>query len=408
LNILLVSQYFWPERFRVNDLVAGWEERGHAVTVLTGIPNYAGGAPYPGYTAFGPSTERLGRSRIARVPLVPRGSGSPLRMAANYLSFALLASVFGPARCRGSFDLIFVFQMSPVTMAIPGVVLRRLRGIPLMIWVQDLWPESLVSARAIRSRPVLGLLERLVRGLYRRCDLLVVQSEDFVEPVVRRGADPARVRYLPNWAESFYRPVDVPADAEERRALPEGFVILFAGNLGEVQALDTILDAADLLREERHVQWVFMGEGRRKPWLEAEIVRRGLGATVHVRGSQPSTAMPAWACAADALLVTLRADPVMALTVPSKLQSCLACARPVLAALDGAGAEAVRRAGAGLVGPAGDAAALAANALRLSRASAEELAGMGRSGRAHFLANFERELVLDRLDGWMREVARAS
>jgi glycosyltransferase involved in cell wall biosynthesis len=408
VNILLVTQYFWPERFRVNDLVTGWQERGHEVTVLTGIPNYQDGKPYPGYTAFGPPTEHFGRSRVVRVPLVPRGSGSSLRMAANYLSFALSASLFGVARCRGPFDLVFVYQMSPVTMAIPAAILRRLRGVPMALWVQDLWPESLIAARAMRAGPVLTLLERLVRGLYRRCDLLLVQSEDFVAPVVSRGADARRVHYLPNWAESFYRPVEVADDGAERRGLPRGFVILFAGNLGEVQSLETILDAAELLRDAPDVHWVFMGDGRRRAWLGAEIARRGLGANVHLRDSQPAEAMPGWASAADALLVTLRADPVMALTVPIKLQSCLACARPVLAALDGAGAAAVRRAGAGLVGPAGDAAALAANARQLSQMPAEDRSAMGRQGREYFLVHYERELLLDRLEDWMREVVPAA
>ncbi|MEO6327098.1 MAG: glycosyltransferase family 4 protein, partial [Thermoanaerobaculia bacterium] len=315
MNILLVSQYFWPEGFRVNDLVAGWEERGHNVTVLTGIPNYAAGRPYPGYTAFGPSTETFGRSRVVRVPLVPRGRGGRLRMAANYVSFALAASLLGPGRCRGPVDLIFVFQMSPVTMAIPAVILRRLRRVPMALWVQDLWPETLVAAKAVRSPLLLGLVERLVRALYRRSDLVLVQSEKFVEPVVRRGADAARVRYLPNWAESFYRPVPLAKDGDDPVSLPRGFVILFAGNLGEVQSLETIVEAAALVRSEApQIQWVFMGVGRRRAWLEEEILRRGLGASVHLRDARPAEAMPVWAAAADALLVTLRADPVLALT----------------------------------------------------------------------------------------------
>ncbi len=404
MNILLVSQYFWPEGFRVNDLVTGWQERGHEVTVLTGIPNYPAGRPYPGYTAFGPASERFGRSRIVRVPLVPRGGGGRARMAANYLSFALTASLLGPARCRAPVDLVFVYQMSPVTMAIPAAILRRLRRVPMALWVQDLWPETLVAAGAIRSRLWLGLFERLVRGLYRRSDLLLVQSEDFVAPVIARGAAADRVRYLPNWAESFYRPVDAGADPVAAEALPSGFVILFAGNLGEVQSLETTLGAAELLRDAPHVHWVFMGDGRRRGWLEQEIARRGLGATVHLRGARPAAEMPRWLAAADVLLVTLRADPALARTVPGKLQSCLACARPVLAALDGAGAEIVRRSGAGRVGPAEDAVALAAHARQLAAAPAEARARMGHRGREFFLAHFERELLLDRLEGWMREV----
>lgn len=413
MNILLVTQYFWPERFRVNDLVTGWEERGHDVTVLTGIPNYPAGRPYPGYSAFGPASERYGRSRVVRVPLVPRGGGGPLRMAANYLSFALTASLLGPVRCRGPIDLVFVFQMSPVTMAIPAAVMRFVRGVPMAMWVQDLWPETLVAAGAVRSRLVLGLVGRLVRGLYRRSDLLLVQSEEFMDSVVRRGAAPESVRYLPNWAESFYRPLApgaalVPVAGAEgggsSAGLPPGFVILFAGNLGEVQSLETALAAAERLRDLPYVHWVFMGDGRRRAWLAAEIGRRGLAANVHLRDLRPAEEMPAWLSAADALLITLRADPALGRTLPGKLQSALACARPVLAALDGAGADIVRRSGAGLCGPAGDAGALASSVRQLLAMPVEARARMGASGRQFFLAHYERHLLLDRLEGWMHEV----
>ncbi|MEO7794166.1 MAG: glycosyltransferase family 4 protein [Thermoanaerobaculia bacterium] len=404
MNILLVSQYFWPERFRVNDLVTGWEERGHQVTILTGIPNYPVGKPYPGYSAFGPASERFGRSRVVRVPLIPRGGGGALRMASNYLSFAISASLLGPLRCRGPFDLVFVFQMSPVTMAIPAALMRFVHRAPMVMWVQDLWPETLVAAAAVRSHLLLGLVGRLVRGLYRRSELVLVQAEEFTSSVVERGAAAERVRYLPNWAESFYRPVPVEAGASALAELPQGFVILFAGNLGEVQSLETALAAAEHLRDLSHVHWVFMGDGRRRAWLVEEIVRRGLGGNVHWMRMRPAEEMPAWLSAADALLITLRDDPALARTLPGKLQSCLACGRPVLAALGGAGAEVVRRAGAGLVGPAGDVEALAKNARELVAAPAEARARMGLSGREYFLAHFERELLLDRLEGWMREV----
>ncbi len=404
MNILLVTQYFWPERFRVNDLVTGWEERGHAVTVLTGVPNYPAGRPYPGYSALAPASENFGRSRVVRVPMVPRGDGGSVRMAANYLSFALSATLLGPLRCHEDIDLVFVFQMSPVTMAIPAAWMRQLRRVPMAMWVQDLWPETLVAAGAVRSRLVLGLVGKLVRGLYRRSDLLLVQSEAFVSSVVRRGAPPERVRYLPNWAESFYAPIAAQPRSASAGGLPEGFVILFAGNLGEVQSLETALAAAERVRDLPEVQWVFMGDGRRRAWLAEEIVRRDLAASVHLRDLRPAEEMPGFLAAADALLVMLRPDPALARTLPGKLQSCLACARPVLAALDGAGADIVRRSGAGLCGPAGDAGALASSVRQLLAMPVEARARMGASGRQFFLAHYERHLLLDRLEGWMQEV----
>ncbi len=408
MKILLVSQYFWPESFRVNDLVRAWQERGHRVTVLTGIPNYPEGRPYTGYSAFGPAAERFGDSRVVRVPLLPRGRGNRLRLAVNYLSFALSASLLGPVRCRGRFDCVFVYQLSPVTVGIPGAVLRRLRGVPMALWVQDLWPETLTAIDAVRSPLLLGIVRRLVRWIYRRCDLLLVQSRGFVSAVEKCGADPVRVRHLPNWSESFYRPVEVAADAPERAALPRGFVALFAGNLGDAQSLETILEAAERLRDAPQIQWVLLGEGSRRRWLEREISRRRLGESVHWLGAHPAESMPRWLCAADALVITLRAGDAISRTVPTKLQSYMACGRPILGALDGEGADIVRHAGAGLIGPAGDAAELAANALALAGRSAADRAAMGRAGREYFLGYFEREALVGRLETWLEELTAAN
>jgi glycosyltransferase involved in cell wall biosynthesis len=408
VNILLVSQYFWPESFVVNDLVSAWQERGHRVTVLTGIPNYPTGTPFPGYSALDPREERFGTSRVVRVPLVPRGGGSRARMAANYLSFAASASLLGPLRCREAVDVVFVFQTSPATVGLPATLLARARRAPLVWWIQDLWPESLSAARATRSPLMLAAVGRLMRWLYRRCDLLLVQSEGFLVPLARHGVREERVRFLPNWAQPWYRPIGIAADSEERRSLPPGFVILFAGNLGEVQSLETVLAAAERVDAAAGIHWVLMGEGRRRRWLESEIARRGLAGSVHLLAARPAAAMPRWLGAADALLLTLRADPTLALTVPSKLQSYLACGRPILAALDGVPAEVVRRAGAGRVGPAEDAATLAANAIALANATSEERAVMGRAGRAFQCAHYDRERLLDRLDGWLSELVAAS
>ena len=406
MRVLIVTQYFWPESFRVNDLAVEFKGRGYDVTVLTGMPNYPSGHFFAGYGLFSPSKEEWEDIPVHRVPLIPRGSGQRWRLALNFLSFALSASALGPFRCRGCFDVIFVYEPSPITVGLPAIVLKKLKHAPIIFWVQDLWPESLSATRAVKSKRVLSWVERMVRFIYRRCDLILAQSKGFVPHVVAMGADVARVKYFPNWAENCYRPVTVEADAPERKEMPKGFCVMFAGNIGAAQSFETILEAATLLRDRHDIHWLVVGDGHRRTWVEGEIVARGLKENVHLLGSRPAESMPRYFALADVLLVTLKRDPIFGLTIPSKVQSYLACAKPILAALDGEGARVVRESGAGIVCPAEDAKALADSVLRLYHMSPEERDGMGRNGRVYFEANFEREHLLDQLELWMQGLLR--
>jgi glycosyltransferase involved in cell wall biosynthesis len=403
VRILIVTQYFWPERFLVNDLALALVERGHEVTVLTGMPNYPAGRLFPGYGFFRPTREDYHGVVVRRVPLLPRGSSGRWRLPANYLSFALSGAVLGPWRGRGVFDLIFVYQPSPLTVALPALLLRRLKGIPLVLWVQDLWPESLSAAGAVSSRLVLGSVERMVRFIYRRCDRVLVTSRGFIPRVVSRSAAPDKVAYLPQWAQSFYAPTGLEAEAPERKELPDGFRVLFAGNIGEAQSFETLLDAAGRLKG-CDVSWVVVGDGRRRGWLEKQIHTLGLESCVRVLGPRPAEAMPRYFALADALLISLKHDPTFALTVPMKLQSYLACARPIVAALGGEGARIVEEAGAGVTCPPEDGRALADAVLSLRDMDPERRALMGLQGRAYYEAHFDRQTVIGDLEQLMRSV----
>lgn len=404
MKVLIVTQYFWPESFRINDLALGLRDRGHEVTVYTGKPNYPEGRFFDGYGFFGRSQEDFEGVRVLRVPLLPRGRGGPVRLFLNFLSFALIASALAPFRCRGGYDAILVYEPSPVTVGLPAVVLKWFRGAPLLFWAQDLWPETLSATGAVRSQAVLALVDRLVRFIYRRCDLLLVQSRAFAPHVQAQGVPADRVRYFPNSAEALYQPAAVGPEAPERKLLPEGFRVLFAGNIGAAQDFETIVAAAERLRDERGIHWVILGDGRMQPWVQSEIERRKLGATVHLLGRHPVESMPRFFALADALLVTLRNEPIFSLTIPTKIQSYLACGRPLVAALDGEGARVVQESGAGLAVGAGDAAALADAVLGLQRMPAAAREAMGRSGRRYFEQHFEREMLLTRLEQWMAEV----
>jgi glycosyltransferase involved in cell wall biosynthesis len=402
VRILIVTQYFWPENFRINDLARGMVERGHEVTVLTGQPNYPQGRIYPGYHAFSTHDEFSGIP-IRRVPLIARGKARGLRLAANYSSFAVMATVLGPLRCRGPFDVLFAFEPSPITVGIPAAALRRWYGVPLLFWVLDLWPDSLVATGAVRSPWVLKSVDRLVRSIYAHCDRVLVQSRRFIPHVQQRGVGADRISYFPSWAEEVYQPIELPADAFERRDLPPGFRILFAGNVGVSQSFETILDAAERTRSLPDLRWVIIGEGRQRCWLQQQIRTRNLSETVSWLGARPVENMPRYFAAADALLVTLKRDPIFSLTIPGKLQSYLACQKPILAALDGEGAAIVDESGAGHAGPSEDGQTLAEHAVALYRASPVQRAAMGLRGRAYFEQNFQRRRLLDRLETLFQE-----
>lgn len=400
MKVLLVSQYFWPENFRINDLAAALKGRGHEVVVLTGKPNYPAGRFFPGYGFFERSTDDFDGIPVIRVPLVPRGSGSGFRLAINYLSFALLASLIAPFRCRGNFDLIFVYEVSPITVALPALVLKLFRGAPVLLWVLDLWPESLSATGAIRNRFMIRAVSWLVKFIYRCSDRILVQSRAFEPSMARMGVPAPKIVYFPNWAEPIFDRAQ-QAGLSPPVPLPAGFRVMYAGNVGAAQDFPSVLAAAEQLRSHSDIHWIFLGDGRLHDWVRQEIQKRDLGRTVHLLGNHPLPSMPAWFMQADVMLVSLRRDPIFALTIPGKLQSYLACGRPVIGMLDGEGARIIRESGAGLVCDAEKPGALAERVLdfhAIPKASREQ---MGIRGRAYYDAHFARDQLLGRLEQLM-------
>jgi glycosyltransferase involved in cell wall biosynthesis len=404
VKLLILSQYFWPENFRINDVVEGLAARGHAVTVYTALPNYPTGRFFEGYGLRGPYRERYKRAEVRRAPINPRGSGGGLRLAANFLSHALSSTLLAPLLVRGRFDAILVYEPSPMTIGIPARALGALKRAPVLFWVQDLWPESLEATGAVKSRAVLGLVDRLIKWIYRGCDRVLVQSEAFIPSVRSHGVPDARIRYLPNSAEDFYRRLDPAPQDPEASELPAGFRVLYAGNIGAAQDFPTILAAAERLRGEPQIQWIIVGEGRMRGWVEEEVGRRGL-ANVRLLGQRAPERMPRYFAHADVLLATLRREPIFAYTIPSKIQTYIACGRPVIAALDGEGGRIIREAGAGWAVPAENPNALAEAVLAASRTPKSELQAMGNRGEAWFREHFQREKLLSRLEAELAEVA---
>lgn len=387
MKVLIVTQYFWPESFRINEVARSLRDAGAEVTILTGKPNYPEGKVFEGWQAGGVQREAYHEMPVLRVPMCPRGNGSALRLALNYLSFAASGSVLGPWLLRDrQVDVILVYGNSPILQAIAAISIKLFKRVPAVLWVQDLWPQSLAAMGFVTDRRALKLVEWLVRGIYHFSDMLLVQSKAFIEPVAQLAAR-ERIRYQPNPGELAF---DAPQDADGPSPVaadPPKFDIVFAGNLGIAQSVATIVEAASMLADAPQVRFVLVGSGSRSDWIRDEVARRGLSNLV-LPGRFPPEAMPSILREASVLLVTLTGDDIFRLTVPSKVQAYLAAGKPILAALDGEGARVVAEAGAGVCTPAEDAAALAAAVRMLAAMPRDQLESMGRSGRDYYNVNF--------------------
>lgn len=401
LRVLFISQYFWPEDFRANDIVLGLKERGCEVTVVTAFPNYPKGRFFENYNlTCGPYAERWNGIQVLRMPLIARGQSNPIRLALNYLSFAIFGSFLMPFRLkRSEYDVVLCWMVSPVTQVLPAIVAKIYAQAPLVLWVMDLWPDSLFASGLMKNKFVIAVAGRLTRWIYRRSDVILGQSRSFAEHISRVGGFPSQhVGYMPQWE---------PTQRRERHgtnpSMPPGFNVLFTGNIGFSQDFETVIAAADLLRSDSRIHWHIVGDGHALSDVRSQVEVRDLTKCVHIWGRYPSEAMSAFYEAADALLATLRAEEVFTRTIPTKVQAYLASGRPIITAIDGEVTEVIKTSGAGFAARAGDARSLAQAVRAMADLPRGERDEMGRRGKAYYAEQFDREMLLTRLLCVLRE-----
>lgn len=396
MKILIVTQYFWPENFRINDIALGLIERGHKVEVLTGKPNYPQGKYYKGYSFFSKGTEFWNEVKIHRSKLIPRGKSGGIRLMLNYISFAVFSSIKA-FFLKEKFDRILVYEPSPITVGLPAIVCKSRRNTPIYFWVQDLWPQSVSAAGGINNTTLLNLLDKLTRWIYKKSDKVLIQSNAFREILVKQEVDSKKIIYYPNSVEGFFKVQK--ADVNLLSALPIGFKIMFAGNIGESQDFETIIEAARIVSiQNKSIKWLILGDGRKRSFVEEKIKELSLENQVFLLGSQNVSTMPNYFSCADCLLVSLKKDYIFSLTIPSKIQSYLACGKPILASLDGEGGRILNEAKAGFVIEAENPQELANKALEIASLNLEDLLNLGKNSRAYFESNFEREFLITRLE----------
>lgn len=397
MRVLLVTQYYWPENFLINSLVPLLLVRGIEVIVLTGKPNYPDGLIFRGYRASGTTVGNHDGATVLRLPILARGRRSKIRLALNYLSFILSGLMYGRQLVENTeYDLVFVYAPSPLLQTLSAIPLARSRNVPLVVWVQDLWPESLSATAVISNQWLLNLVGHVVRFIYRSCDRILVQSIAFVDPVAALTDDPKKIYYYPNFYQLSSDQLPSQRATELVKFLQAHFSVVFAGNIGKAQAVDTIVAAARLLLPYPNFLIVIVGSGSMENWLAQQQAAHGL-TNLTLAGRFEASDMPAIFEASEALLVSLSPESTFSLTIPSKVQAYLAAGRPILAALDGEGARIVHEAGAGLCSEAGNANALADNVLRMAAMSPSERLQMGQNGRKYFDRNFSPDLLANKL-----------
>ena len=392
-RILLVTQYFYPENFKCNDIAFEMQRRGYEVTVLTAIPNYPQGKFFDGYGLFKRRTEVINGVKVIRGFVVPRGKGGKILLSLNYLSYLVSSCIIAIyLALKYKYDAVFVHQVSPVTIGVAATLIKKMQKIPMYFWVLDLWPESLTAAIGLKNRYILGFFSKMVQWFYSNSDKILISSKGFERSICEKGDFASKIIYFPNWVDSA-----LTANADvETPTVPNGFIAMFTGNIGESQDFGTVLNAAEQLKDNSDIHFVIVGNGRARGWVEEQIAQRNLSATVHCVGSYPLEAMPATFAKADVLFAALKDDPIFALTVPAKIQAYMSAGKPIITMINGETKELIDSIGCGIAIPAGDDETFAESVLQLANMSLSKRAEIGEKGRKfvdkHF--NFATQMTL--------------
>ena len=402
MKILLVTQYFYPENFKSNDIAIELAKRGYDVTVLTGLPNYPKGKIYKGYGIFKKRKETVNGVKIIRTLVIPRGKGGGMMLALNYISWAVIASfrAFFLALNK-KFDTVIVHETSPITQGFPALVIKKIQSIPIYFWVLDLWPESLQSAGGINNRYVLDFFTAVTRLMYRKSDKILISSRGFRQSILEKGDFADKLIYFPNWAEDIFSNIN-KSENLSLPELPNGFRIIFAGNIGEAQDFEHVMKAALLLKENKSIKFILIGDGRKKLWVDNFINKNNLNDTVYAIGRFPIETMPYFFSKADVMLLSLKDDYIFSLTAPAKLQAYMAAKKPVVAMINGEARNLIAESGCGLSVPACDSKGLADNILELQAMHPDKLKNMGLSGFNYYKKYFTKDICITNLENILK------
>jgi glycosyltransferase involved in cell wall biosynthesis len=406
LKICFFTSYFYPENFKGNDIAFELSKRGHDITVITSIPNYPQGHYYKGYTLVKLRKEMINNVKVIRLPVIPRGSGKKIGLILNYFSYLVVSVCFTEFFLLDkNFDVVFVQQLSPFFVAIPALIMANRQKIPLYLWVLDLWPESIRSAGGANNEILLNILNRIVVGVYKKSTNILIGSRGYERAIKQKGNFEKKIIYFPNWAEDsniHKEIINVGGIAPFHDFTKDDFILLFAGNLGEAQNLDMLIEAANLVREIINIKWVFVGDGRRRVFLKNKVRELSLEKNVFFPGRFPLETMPSFMKMADILLVSLKDEEIFNLTVPAKVQYYMSQGKPVLAMLNGDGADLIAEANCGFCVSAGDY-IKCAEVIKIIYTDRNMLRSLGLNGKEYYEKYFSKKDRIDQLEKLIKE-----
>lgn len=395
-HILVVSQYFYPETFRINDMCQEWVKRGYKVTVVTGIPNYPMGKTFEGYGLTKKRHEVWNGIEIHRIPLIPRGSSS-IGMMMNYASFMVSGILAGKLK-KIKADYVFSYEVSPMTQVLTGISFAKKLGVPHFLYVQDLWPENVMTVTGLSNPAVIKPIDKMVDYIYKNTDEIFATSPSFVDAICNREVpvDRKKVHYWPQYAEEFYHPCEKKAVAEIGE--DDSFKVIFTGNIGTAQGLDILPKTAELLKNE-NVKFVMVGDGRYLEEFDKEVDQRNVKDKFIMVPRQPADRIPELLCACDAAFLSFQDAPLWTKTIPAKLQSYMACGMPVIASAEGETKRVVEEAKCGVCSAIGDAEELSEMIKKMMKADLPE---MGKKSREYFENNFDKKMLMDQMDEYFK------
>lgn len=395
MNILMITQYFDPEIFRGNDIAYYLSRMGMDVTVICGTPNYPKGKFFKGYGWFKQNREIINKVKVIRLPIIPRGNESKIQLLANYFSYFIIASIYLPFHILANkkYDACFVQQLSPVMMSVPGVLFKKITGRKLYTWVLDLWPESLKAAGGINNSKILGFFNWFAKLEYKNSDKILVSSNGFATNINSKGNFASKILHMPNWAEDELN----TSEELEIPDFPPGFNVVFAGNIGEAQDFDSVVEAAKLLKSEDNIHFIIIGDGRRKKWVEEQIIKFGLSDRMILLGRFDIKYMPSFFKKSDCLFLSLKDDEILNLTVPAKLQAYMTNCKPIVAMINGDANSLINNVKCGISVPASSPDKLA-KALKMMRDCTDyERKQMGIRAKIYCQEHFNKEKILKTL-----------
>ncbi|WP_213195443.1 glycosyltransferase family 4 protein [Cloacibacterium caeni] len=399
MKILLVTQYFYPENFKGNDIAFEMQKKGHEVTVLTGIPNYPKGKFFKGYGYFKRRRETVNGVKVIRTFLIPRGNSTAIPLMVNYFTWFIFASFYAVYLALSKkFDKIIVQQLSPVMMGLPAVVVKKIQKIPVYFWVLDLWPESLESAGGIKNKKILGFFESMVKFLYRNSDKILISSKGFKQSILKKGNFEDKIIYFPNWAEKSINESKQNVEINLPK-FPSGFNILFAGNVGVAQDLVNAIKAMEIvLKQNKKINFLILGDGRDRKRLEKLVLEKNIEKNIHFFGKYPIETMSYFFSKADCMFVSLKNEPIFSLSLPAKVQAYMSVGKPIISMMNGEGYNIINEADCGFAVHAEDYKDLADKILEIEKLPVLERQRLGENGKSFYQENFVLENCISNLE----------